>query len=86
MRYLWDKIRENYYGVFKRERFSWTTKDILSFNRSSCLGECKNIDIDTKDINVRGNNPSQYGIAKITRNLVRDWMEKNCFGEQINKT
>ena len=86
MRYLWDMIRENYYGVFKKEKdLVGQQKIFFPLTEALVWENVKNIDIDTKDINVRGNNPSQYGIANITRNLVRDWMEKNCFGEQINK-
>jgi len=70
MRYLWDKIRENYYGVFKKEKdLVGQQKIFFPLTEVLVWENVKNIDIDTKDTNVRGNNPSQYGIAKITRKL-----------------
>ena len=44
----------------------------------------KNIDVDTKDVNAKANTPLQYGLATIVRNMMRDWMEKQQFGEEIN--
>ena len=85
MRFLLDTIRENYFGVFKKDKDTIGQQKIFYPLTESLVWEnVKNIDIDTKDINTKANNPSQYGLAVIVRNMVRDWMEKNQFGEQIN--
>lgn len=85
MRYLWDVIRENYYGVFKKEKdVNGQAKVFYPLTEALVWENVKNIDIDTKDINVKANNPKMYGIANLTRNMVRDWMEKEQFGQQIN--
>jgi len=85
MRYLWDLIRENYFGVFNKDRdLIGQQKVFYPLTETLVWENVKNIDIDTKDVNAKANNPSQYGLAVIVRNMMRDWMEKQQFGEQIN--
>ena len=85
MRFLLDTIRENYFGVFKKDKdLIGQQKIFYPLTEALVWENVKNIDIDTKDVNTKANNPSQYGTAVIVRNMVRDWMEKNAFGEQIN--
>lgn len=85
MRFLLDLVRENYYGVFKKDKdLIGQQKIFYPLTETLVWENVKNIDIDTKDINTKANNPSQYGTAVIVRNIVRDWMEKNNFGEHIN--
>lgn len=85
MRFLLDTIRENYFGVFKKDKdLIGQQKIFYPLTEALVWENVKNIDIDTKDVNTKANNPNQYGTAVIVRNMVRDWMEKNQFGEQIN--
>lgn len=85
MRFLLDTIRENYFGVFKKDKdLIGQQKIFYPLTEALVWENVKNIDLDTKDINTKANNPGQYGTAVIVRNMVRDWMEKNQFGEQIN--
>lgn len=85
MRFLLDTIRENYFGVFKKDKdLIGQQKIFYPLTEALVWENVKNIDLDTKDINTKANNPSQYGLAVIVRNMVRDWMEKNQYGEQIN--
>ena len=85
MRFLWDTVRENYFGVFKQDKdLIGQQKVFYPLTEALVWENVKNIDLDTKDINTKGNNPNQYGLAVIVRNMVRDWMEKEQFGEQIN--
>ena len=85
MRALWDLIRENYFGVFKKDKdLIGQQKVFYPLTETLVWENVKNIDIDTKDVNVKGNNPNMYATATIVRNMMRDWMEKNQFGEQIN--
>ncbi len=85
MRFLLDTIRENYFGVFKKDKdLIGQQKIFYPLTEALVWENVKNIDLDTKDVNTKANNPNQYGTAVIVRNMVRDWMEKNQFGEQIN--
>lgn len=85
MRVLRDMVRENYFGVFKKDKdLIGQQKIFYPLTETLVWENVKNIDIDTKDVNTKANNPSQYGLAVIVRNMLRDWMEKNQFGEQIN--
>lgn len=85
MRYLWDLIRENYFGVFKKEKdLIGQQKIFYPLTEALVWENVKNIDVDTKDINVKANQPNQIGLTHIIRNLARKWMEDNDFGEQIN--
>ena len=85
MRVLWDIIRENYFGVFKKDKdLIGQQKIFYPLTETLVWENVKNIDIDTKDINTKANNPLMYGLAVMVRNMVRDWMEKNSYGEQIN--
>lgn len=84
-RFMLDTIRENYFGAFKRDTdLIGQQKIFYPLTEALVWENVKNIDLDTKDINTKANNPSQYGLAVIVRNMVRDWMEKNQYGEQIN--
>ena len=85
MRFLLDTIRENYFGVFKKDKdLIGQQKIFYPLTEALVWENVKNIDLDTKDVNTKANNPNQYGTAVIVRNMVRDWMGKNQFGEQIN--
>lgn len=85
MRVLWDLIRENYFGVFKKDKdLIGQSKIFYPLTETLVWENVKNIDVDTKDVNTKANNPSQYGLAVIVRNMMRDWMEKQQFGEEIN--
>lgn len=85
MRFLWDLIRENYFGVFKKDKDTiGQSKIFYPLTETLVWENVKNIDVDTKDVNAKANTPLQYGLATIVRNMMRDWMEKQQFGEEIN--
>ena len=85
MRFLLDIIRENYFGVFKKDKdLIGQQKIFYPLTEALVWENVKNIDIDTKDVNTKADNPNQYGLSVMVRNMVRDWMGKNSFGEQIN--
>lgn len=85
MRVLWDLIRENYFGVFKKDKdLIGQSKIFYPLTETLVWENVKNIDVDTKDVNTKANNPSQYGLSVIIRNMMRDWMEKQQFGEKTN--
>ena len=85
MRFLHDLVRENYFGVFKKDKDSvGANKVFYPLTETLVWENVKNIDIDTKDVNTRANHPNQTGTATLVRNMVRDWMDKEQFGEQLN--
>jgi len=86
MRYLWDVIRENYFGVFNK------TKDRLGQDKifyplteTLTWENVKSIDVDTKDINTRALHPAGMNNVIPCRYIIKDWMYKACFGETLNR-
>ena len=76
MRFLLDTIRENYFGVFKKDKdLIGQQKIFYPLTEALVWENVKNIDLDTKDINTKANNHGQYCTAVIVSYMVRDWME-----------
>ena len=70
MRFLLDTIRENYFGVFKKDKdLIGQQKIFYPLTEALVWENVKNIDIDTKDVNTKADNPNQYGTAVIVRNM-----------------
>lgn len=86
MRYVWDVVRENYYGIFKKpkDRFN-QDKIFYPLTETITWENVKNIDLDTKDINARATAPEAIDEATLVRHLVKDWMRKTFFGEVNNR-
>jgi len=86
MRYLWDVVRENYFGVFSKTKDRFGQDNIFYPLTESMLWEnVKNIDVDTKDINTRALHPNGLEQVVPCRYIIKDWMYKNNFGEILNK-
>ncbi|MFA6097567.1 MAG: hypothetical protein WC788_08160 [Candidatus Paceibacterota bacterium] len=45
----------------------------------------KNIDIDTKNISIKGNHPAHYGLAQIMKLTLLYWFKKILLGEKLNE-
>jgi hypothetical protein len=86
MRYIWDVVRENYFGAFKKpkDRFD-QDKIFYPLTETMVWENVKNIDVDTKDINTKALHPDGLDSAVPVRYIVKDWMYKSCFGETLNK-
>ena len=82
-----EKCRKNYYGIFNEGKDPVTKRDKIFIPFTEWIVETilKNIDIDTKDINVKAKNPSSYKIANIFRYVLRKKLEDVSFGKTINK-
>lgn len=85
-RTLLDVIRENYFGIFKDEKDRFGQQKIFYPLTEFMTAETvKNIDIDTKDINVVSKNGKNLGITAVYRQLCKDWMDRENFGETLNE-
>jgi hypothetical protein len=85
MRYIWDLIREHYYGIFVKEKDRLGQYKIpYPLTESAVWENIKNIDVDTKDINVRATSAHSSKKSMAVRYTIKDWMRKHDFGETIN--
>jgi len=86
LRFVWDLIREHYYGIFKEEKDRFGQYKIpYPLTESITWETIKNIDVDTKDMNVRATHSQFSKKSPAVRYVVKDWMRKTDFGEKINR-
>lgn len=87
MRNLIRVLRKNYWGVYDILRDPMTGRDKvwIPLSRTCVEGVVKNIDLDTKDINFRARNNQGYSITKLIRALVKKFLDKTYFGEQLDE-
>jgi len=80
------KARKNYFGIFDEERDPQTNrkKIFIPFTEWTCETVLKNIDIDTKDIEVKAKHPDSYKVAQIFRYVLRYYLNKIHFGKKLN--
>jgi hypothetical protein len=87
MKNVVKKARKNYFGIFnspkdpvtKREKIfipltEWTVETML-----------KNIDIDTKDIDVKSRNTNAYLKAEVFRHILKKKLDEINFGQTLNR-
>ncbi len=87
MKNVIKKARKNYFGIFnspkdpvtKREKIfipltEWTVETML-----------KNIDIDTKDIDVKARNTNAYLKAEVFRHILKKKLDDINFGQTLNR-
>ncbi len=86
MRVMWDTVRKNFYGLFDKseDRFG-AQKIFYPITEFMVWENMKNIDVDTKDINMRARHPKNIAEVEAQRYIVKDWMLQNQFGEQLNE-
>lgn len=86
MRNLIRKLRKNYWGVFDSPYDPTTGREKIWIPLTESLTEAvvKNTDLDTKDINVRAQNPSVIGLTAIVRSLLRHCLDEIGFGEKLD--
>ena len=80
------KARKNYFGIFEEEFNPQTgrKKVFIPFTEWTVETVLKNIDIDTKDIEVKAKKPDSYKVAQIFRYVLRYYLNKIHFGKKIN--
>lgn len=88
MREMIRTFRKNYWGVFDEPVDNGTGLEKFWFHLVLKTIEdiVKNIDVDTKDINYRAKNEDGYVITEVVRAMVREFLDKNYFGELIDET
>ena len=86
MRPLIRLLRKNYWGVFDYpiDQVTGRQKTWVPLTMTTVENVVKSIDLDTKDITFRAKNPNGYAITEIIRAAVRDYLDKDRFGEMID--
>jgi len=86
MRNVIDRARKNYFGVFDNEidTDNMTEKVWKPITETMVETVLHNIDLDTKDINVKAKNPSNIGFAEVARHIIKDQLHKMNFGELLD--
>lgn len=86
MRNIIKKARKNYYGIFNEPKDPVTGRDKIFIPFTEWVVETmlKNIDIDTKDIEVKATKPDGHLKAIIWRYILRKKLNDIHFGKIIN--
>jgi hypothetical protein len=86
MRNVIEKARKNYLGVYENPTDEATGREKVWYPLTESIVEnvIKNIDVDTKDINLRGKNPTATAVATIDRKVVRDQLRDAGIGEFLD--
>ena len=87
IRVLLETLRKNYYGIFDEPNDPSTgqKKIWIPLTESVVDSIVKNIDLDSKDINIRAKRPGAVGLASFVRSLVKDELEQIQFGEMLDE-
>jgi len=87
MKNVVKKARKNYFGIFNQQKDPVTGRDKIWIPLTEWTVETmlKNIDIDTKDIDVKARNTSAYLKAETFRHLLKKELDDIRFGQTLNK-
>ena len=87
MRKMIRKYRKNYYGVFEEPIDPTTKIEKIWPHLTQSLVEAvvKNIDLDTKDINIVALKKSAIPLSSIIRQIERDFLKDIGFGEKLDQ-
>ena len=87
VRVLLETLRKNYYGIFDEPNDPSTgqKKIWIPLTESVVDSIVKNIDLDSKDINIRAKRPGAVGLASFIRSLVKNELEEIGFGEMLDE-
>jgi len=88
MRNLIRTLRKNYWGIFDKPKDPLTGRKKIWYplTEELCNAVQRNIDLDTKDINIRAKNTKGYATVGILRPILRDFLNKNYFGEILDES
>ena len=86
MRNLIRTLRKNYWGVFDEIADPITGREKTWVPLTEMFVEwcVKNFDLDLKDVQVRTENPKLVGFVFIVRSILRKFLEKIGFGEELD--
>ena len=78
--------RKNFYGKFIKETDTATNLDkiFVPLTEWSVETMVKNVDLDTRHIQIKAPNASSVGIASVFRMILQNFMKKIKFGELLN--
>ncbi len=87
MRNMIKTFRKNYFGIFDKPFDSATGKKKIwvPLTESTVDAVRKNIDLDTKDINLRAKRREAIGLTEFVRNVVRSRLDQMFFGEKLDQ-
>lgn len=88
MRNVVKRARKNYFGVFDEPNDSVTGLEKIWIPLTEWATETyvKNIDLDTKDINVRGlNSPAAEALANFVARLLKRFLDQMGFGKMLDR-
>lgn len=87
MKNVVKKARKNYFGIFNQPKDPVTGRDKIFIPLTEWTVETmlKNIDVDTKDIDVKARNSSAYLKATIFRLILKKKLDDIRFGKTINQ-
>lgn len=87
MKNVVKKARKNYFGIFNQPKDPVTGRDKIFIPLTEWTVETmlKNIDIDTKDIDVKARNSSAYLKATVFRHILKKKLDDIRFGQTLNK-
>ena len=83
-----DTARKNYYGIFEKDKDSETGLERLwvPLTEWSVEGMVKNVDLDTKDINIKSPEAKYNPVASTLKCILFNFLGKIHFGERLNDT
>ena len=87
VRVLLETLRKNYYGIFDEPNDPSTgrKKIWIPLTESVVDSIVKNIDLDSKDINIRAKRPGAVGLSSFVRSLVKNELDEIGFGEMLDE-
>ena len=85
MRNIIRRARKNFYGVFDEPKIGPHDKIWDHVTQEFADAVCKNVDMDTKDINFRAKHPSAVGKAKVIRSKFRNYLDRTYFGQDADE-
>ena len=88
MREFIRQLRRNYWGIFESpiDKNTGRRKTWVPLSETMVEQVVKNIDLDTKDINFRSKHPKGQPYTEAARFIVKDYLDKQFFGEMLDKT
>lgn len=81
------KARKNYFGIYNKSKDPVTGREKIFVPFTEWVVETmlKNIDVDTKDIEIKATNPNAYLKAIIFRYVLKKKLDDINFGKTLNK-
>lgn len=87
MRELIKELRRNYWGIFEQPVDENTGRERIWIPLTESIVDAvvKNIDLDTKDMNIRAKKPGTIGYAAVLRTAFRKYLADSGFGQKLDE-